>query len=98
MRQDTPKVTFGDRGIELTERLVRQKNESATAIRDWGWSASSSSFSNLFHFLTFHCISAARDRVGEGSTCRRFATLCDGVCEFPRTHVRGYNLSSRCDW
>ncbi|WP_345325047.1 hypothetical protein [Novipirellula rosea] len=36
--------------------------------------------------------------VGDSSTCRRDATLCGEVHVGPRTHVRGYSLSSRFDW
>ncbi|GAA5505617.1 hypothetical protein Rcae01_01062 [Novipirellula caenicola] len=78
-----------------TERLVRQKNVTATAILDGIRLPALSPFL-ISHLLTSCCIDRALQR--GRNTCRRFATLCAGVRPLPRTRVRGYCISSRCDW
>ena len=77
------------------KKFVRPKHETAMTIRDTMQSPASSPCFNLTSFnlsLQLGCVALCRN------ACRRFATLYGGGCIFPRTDVRGYCISSRCDW
>ncbi|GAA5510068.1 hypothetical protein Rcae01_05574 [Novipirellula caenicola] len=98
MRRGVLQTSFGaDRGMESTERLVRQKNVSAMTVRESIRTLASFPFSNPPSFNLLPSLW----RVASSWWQRHLPSRCDSARwwrEFPRTRVRGYSLSSRCDW